>query len=299
MSATGVYGWLVLLEKQNDHEFSEEDEQMATTLAAQAAVAYENALFSELLQRNAEELDRTRREQLEMKDQFISHVSHELRSPLAALHQFTTIMLDGLAGEISKEQQEYLEIVLRNSLQLREMIGDLLEVTRAEAGKLTVEVQPIPLRDLFQPMLQTYERRAAEKGIAVRISCPSDLPPVKADPNRIAQVFSNLLDNALKFTSQGEIFISGCKDEPGEFVRIGVTDTGCGINPDCLPKIFDRLYQSPNTVESSRKGLGLGLFICKHLIELQGGRIWVESKEGEGTTVFFTVPVSTLEERKN
>ena len=99
MSATEVYGWLVLLEKQNNEGFSEEDERMATTLAAQAAIAYENAVLSELLQKNAAELDRTRREQLEMKDQFISHVSHELRSPLSALHQFTTILLDGLAGD--------------------------------------------------------------------------------------------------------------------------------------------------------------------------------------------------------
>ncbi len=299
MSATEVYGWLVLLEKQNDGEFSEEDERMAITLAAQAAIAYENAVFSERLQRNAEELDRTRREQLEMKDQFISHVSHELRSPLSALHQFTTILLDGLAGGISGVQREYLEIVLKNSLQLRDMIDDLLEVTRAQAGKLTIEPQPISLCDLFRPMIQTYEQRAAEKGIAFRTSCPSDLPLVQADPNRIGQVLSNLVDNALKFTTHGAISISGRRDEDDEFVRIAVADTGCEISADSLPKIFDRLYQSPNTLESSRKGLGLGLHICKHLVELHGGRIWAESKEGEGTTVSFTVPVRTIQERNN
>ena len=299
MSANEVYGWLVLLEKQTDGEFSEEDERMATTLAAQAAFAYENVVFSERLQWNAEELDRTRREQLEMKDQFISHVSHELRSPLSALHQFTTIMLDGLAGEVSSEQREYLEIVLKNSLQLRDMIGDLLEVTRTQGGKLAIEPQPTSLRDVFRPMIQTYERRAEQKGIAFRTSCPGDLPLVQADPSRIGQVLSNLMDNALKFTSHGAISVSGCRDQRNESVRIAVTDTGFGISADCLPKIFDRLYQSPNTLESSRKGLGLGLHICKHLVELHGGRIWVESKEGEGTTVFFTVPVTTDQERKN
>ncbi len=295
MSATEVYGWLVLLEKPNYGEFSEEDERMATTLAAQAAVAYENVVLSERLQRNAEELDRTRREQLEMKDQFISHVSHELRSPLSAVHQFTTIVLDGLAGELNSEQREYLEITLRNSLQLRDMIGDLLEVTRAQAGKLTIEPQPTSLCDLFDPMIKIYERRAAEKGIAFRITCPSELPVVQVDPNRIGQVFSNLLDNALKFTAQGVISISGSRDEDDSFVCIAVADTGCGISADELPKIFDRLYQSRNTLESSRKGLGLGLHICQHLVELHGGRIWVESKEGEGATVFFTVPVRTIQ----
>jgi signal transduction histidine kinase/DNA-binding response OmpR family regulator len=296
MSATEVYGWLVLLEKQNDGEFSPEDERMATTLAAQAAIAYENAVLAERLQRNAEELDRTRLEQLEMKDEFISHVSHELRSPLAAVHQFTSILLDGLAGELNGEQREYLEIVQRNSLQLRDMIGDLLEVTRAQSGKLTIDPWPTSIGDLFRPMIQTYERRAAEKGIAFRTSCQPDLPLVQADSNRLGQVLSNLLDNALKFTSRGEMFLSGRLDEQDKFVRIAVTDTGCGINADSLPKIFDRLYQSPNTVVLSRKGLGLGLHICRHLVELHGGRIGAESKEGEGTTIFFTVPVSTGEE---
>lgn len=296
MSSTEVYGWLVLLEKQNDEEFSEEDERMATTLAAQAAIAYENVLFSELLQRNAEEMDRTRSEQLEMKDQFISHVSHELRSPLAALHQFTTILLDGLAGEITDEQREYLAIVLRNSLQLRDMIGDLLEVTRAEGGKLTIEPRPIWLCDLFRSLIQTYERRAANKGLTFPTTCPgcpANMPLIHADPKRLEQVLSNLLDNALKFTTHGEIALSCDEDDRNGFVRIAVADTGCGIDAASLPKIFDRLYQSPNNIESSRKGLGLGLHISKHLVELHGGRIWAESKQGKGTTVFFTVPVAT------
>jgi PAS domain S-box-containing protein len=297
MSANEVYGWLVLLEKKDDGDFSEEDEGMATTLASQAAIAYENVVLTERLQRNAEELDRTGREQLEMKDEFISHVSHELRSPLSAVHQFTTILLDGLAGELNSEQREYLEITLRNSLQLRDMIGDLLEVTRAQSGKLTIEPQPTSLCDLFDPMIKTYERRAAEKGITFRITCPSELPLVQADPNRIGQVFSNLLDNALKFTSSGAISVSGHSDEDGEFVRIAVADTGCGISADSVSRIFDRLYQSPNTLESSRKGLGLGLHICRHLVELHGGRIWVESKEGEGATVFFTVPKALAKKR--
>jgi signal transduction histidine kinase/CheY-like chemotaxis protein len=293
MSATEVYGWLVLLEKQNDGQFDAEDERMATTLAAQAAIAYENALLSKRLQRNAEELDKTRLEQLEMKDEFISHVSHELRSPLAAVHQFTTILLDGLAGEINGEQRAHLEIILRNSLQLRDMIADLLEVTSAQSGKLTIDPRPTIIWDLFQPLIQTYERRATAKGIAFRTSCSPDLPLVQVDPNRIEQVLSNLLDNALKFTGRGEVFLSGCLDEQEKFVRVAVTDTGCGINADSLPQIFDRLYQSPNTVVLSRKGLGLGLHICRQLIELHGGRIWAESESGKGATIFFTLPFSS------
>jgi signal transduction histidine kinase len=231
-----------------------------------------------------------------MKDEFISHVSHELRSPLAAVHQFTTILLDGLAGELNGEQREYLEIVSRNSLQLRDMIADLLEVTRAQSGKLTIKPEPTSIHDLFRHLIQTYERRAAEKGIGFRVSSQPNLPLVHADPSRLGQVLSNLLENALKFTSRGEVFLSACLDEDDKFVSIAVTDTGCGITADALPQIFDRLYQSPNTVVLSRKGLGLGLHICQHLVELHGGRIWADSKEGQGTTIFFTVPVSTAEE---
>jgi signal transduction histidine kinase/DNA-binding response OmpR family regulator len=292
MSSTEVYGWLVLLEKQNDDEFTAEDERMATTLAAQAAIAYENAVLSELLQQNADELDRTRREQLDMKDEFLSHVSHELRSPLATVHQFTTIVLDGLAGEINGEQRGYLEIVLRNSLQLRDMIGDLLEVTRARSGKLTIDPQPTSMRDLLRSMTQTYERRATEKGIIFGTSCPPGLPLVLADPSRIGQVLSNLADNALKFTTRGEVSISCCLDDEDKSIRVAVADTGCGIGAESLPRIFDRLYQSPNTVVLSRKGLGLGLHICQLLVELHGGRIWAESETGQGTTIFFTLPIS-------
>ena len=301
MSGEKVYGWLVLLEKQNHEEYTEEDERMAITLASSAAIAYENAVFGERLQEGAEELDRTRCEQLEMKDEFISHVSHELRSPLAALHQFTTIVLDGIAGEITAEQREYLEIVLKNALQLRDMIGDLLEVTRAEAGKLTINPQPVAMAEILKPILQTFERRAAEKGISLRAIHHADLPLVQADENRIGQVLSNLLDNALKFTSQGTVSISACEDRQPGFLRIDVRDTGCGIPAEGLTKVFDRLYQAPNRLNASRKGLGLGLHICKQLVEMHGGRIWVESRDGHGATLSFTLPTgqATLIERNN
>lgn len=293
MSASKVYGWLFLLEKEPDEIFNAEDERMATTLAAQAAIAYENALFSELLQQSAAELDQTRLQQLEMKDQFISHVSHELRSPLAALHQFTTILLDGIAGEINDEQKEFLEIILRNAHQLQDMIGDLLDVTRAEAGKLDIALQSIVLWDLMQPVLRNYDQRAKAKGIELCCGCSRSLPRVQADPRRLSQVLSNLLDNALKFTTQGAVSVSACEDQQPGFVRVTVRDTGCGIPADSVTRVFNRLHQLPNQNEESRKGLGLGLHICQQLIGLHGGRLWAESRLGHGAAFSFTLPIST------
>jgi signal transduction histidine kinase/CheY-like chemotaxis protein len=298
LSPTDVYGWLYLLDKLGAEEFSAEDERLAITLAAQVAVAYENVMLYETAARNAEELDKTRRQELEMKDQFVSHVSHELRSPLAVIHQFVTLMLDGLAGEISAEQRENLDVVLKNTIQLREMISDLLDITRAEAGKLLFEQHAVSLLPLFIELERNYRERATQKGILFLVQEPRGLPLVYADPQRLRQVLSNLIDNALKFTERGKVTIrASMHDEPG-FMRITVSDTGCGISESSLPLVFNRLYQEATTIELSRKGLGLGLHICEQLVSLHGGRIWVESRKDQGSTFVFTVPLRIEEIRK-
>ena len=291
LSPTDVYGWLYLLDTLGAEEFSAEDERLAMTLAAQVTIAYENVVLYETTARNAEELDEHRRRQLEMKDQFVSHVSHELRSPLAVIHQFVTLMLDGYVGAITAAQREDLDVVLKNTLQLREMISDLLDITGAEAGKLLFEQHTVSLLPLFTELERNYRERAAQKGILFLIQEPRGLPLVHADAQRLRQILSNLIDNALKFTERGKITVrAGVDDEPG-FMRITVSDTGCGINEESLPLVFNRLYQEANTVEFSRKGLGLGLHICEQLVSLHGGRIWVESRKGHGSTFVFTIPL--------
>jgi signal transduction histidine kinase/DNA-binding NarL/FixJ family response regulator len=291
ISPTDIYGWLYLLDKVGAEEFSAEDERLAQTLAAQVTIAYENVVLYETAARNAEELDRHRRQQLEMKDQFVSHVSHELRTPLAVIHQFVTLMLDGLAGAITAEQREDLDVVLKNTLHLREMISDLLDITGAEAGKLLFEQHAVSLLPIFIELERNYRERAARKGISFLVQEPRGLPLAHADPQRLRQVLSNLIDNALKFTERGKITVrASINDEPG-FMRVTVSDTGCGISQESLPLVFNRLYQEANTIEFSRKGLGLGLHICEQLVSLHGGRIWVESRKDHGSTFFFTIPL--------
>ena len=242
------------------------------------------------------ELLQNQRQQLQIRDQFLSRMSHELRSPLTPIHQFVTILLDGLAGALNTEQREYLTIALNNINMLRNMIRDLLEVTRAETGKLDIDLRCVYLTELIPQILKAYQV-ATGKGILISAQIPDDLPPIYADHNRVRQIFDNLLDNAIKFSPEkGELSIHvQVSHEDPEFIRIAVTDSGCGISPEEQVKIFNYLYQVKDNVETNRKGLGIGLYICKALVSNHGGRIWVESQPGHGSTFFFTLPIFTLE----
>ena len=246
--------------------------------------------------RISKELEQTRQQQLRLKDEFLSHVSHELRSPLTAIHQFVTILLDGLAGDLNSEQREYMEIALKNVYQLRTMISDLLEITRAETGKLTIEPQCVSIAKVVDETCSTLQKNAAVKGIVLTADVPNNLPFADADPVRIKQILVNLIDNGIKFTPEnGTIFVRARTfDQDPNFLCISVADNGCGISPEDTEKIFDRLYQKENTISGSRKGLGLGLYICRELVLRHGGKIWVESEIGEGSTFFFTLPVFSL-----
>jgi len=243
------------------------------------------------------ELDRTRQQQLQMKNQFLSNVSHELRSPLTVINQFVTILLDGLAGDLSPEQREYLEIAHRNTNQLRAMIDELLEATRAETGSLTVELQQVSLAELVPETIETLQTTASAKGITLSADLSSDLPPAYADPYRVQQILRNLIENGIKFISErGTITVQAqLYNEDPDFLCVAVADTGRGISTEETKRIFDYLYQAKNGFESGRKGLGLGLYICKELVSRHGGRIWVKSRLGHGSTFFFTLPIFSLE----
>jgi signal transduction histidine kinase len=249
------------------------------------------------LRKALRELDRTRRQQLELKDQFLSHVSHELRSPLTVILQFVTIILDGLAGGMTPEQKEYLEIMHENALQLHKMIEDLFEITRMQSGKLSLEKRATDLAELVEKVVDSRQLNAREAGIQLNCRLGNALPYVYADPPRITQVVTNLVDNAIKFTPEaGNIHIGVDRDpDLGRMLRVSVSDSGCGIDPEDFRRIFERLYQIQKCKESARKGLGLGLSICHDLVTRHAGKIWVESKVGQGTTFHFTLPEITVD----
>jgi len=240
-----------------------------------------------------EELERTRQEQLRVKDEFLAHVSHELRSPLSAVDEFVTILLDGLAGPISDQQREYLEIAHRNAGHLRDMIEDLLLATRARSGKVIVEPCEFSLASVLCDVAEGLRQTVTEKGLALKCEAAPGLPAVFADPQRVRQIVLNLVGNAIKFTPAGGTITvaAACRPENEGFLQISVHDTGCGICADDCERIFDQLYQAESTRRQNRKGLGLGLFISRDLVTRQGGRIWVDSTPEQGTTFHFTLPL--------
>lgn len=242
-------------------------------------------------------LEMTRKQQLEFKNQLLSHVSHELRTPLTCIYQFVTILLDGLAGEMSHEQREHLNTILKSVKQLCAMVRNLLDASRAEAGKLRVEPRCVSIAELMQSAVSMMQAGAQQKGVQLEMRAHAALPPAVADPDRILEVLINLLDNAIKFTPAGGRVTVEATPSPcdPEFMCIAVSDTGCGIPAEAQPLVFERLYQDPGAVDRQHKGMGLGLFIARELVKLHRGRIWFASELGKGTAFWFTLPVYSLD----
>jgi signal transduction histidine kinase/ActR/RegA family two-component response regulator len=223
---------------------------------------------------------------------FYHTVSHELKTPLTSAREFISIVLDGLAGPVNETQQEYLGIARESCHRLRVCINDLMDATRLETGKLTLEMKQGSLATLVQKLVTLLGPVAARKKISLKREVQGNLPDFPFDENRLMQVLVNLTNNALKFTPEnGQVTITGgeAPNHPGYF-QVSVNDTGCGIAPAELERIFECLYQVPNTDGGSEQGVGLGLYICRELVQSHGGKIWVESELGQGSTFYFSIP---------
>jgi len=236
-----------------------------------------------------------RRYELQQKDEFISHVSHELRSPLTSIYSFTTIVADGLAGKTNAKQGEYLKIILKNVEQLQTMIEDLLEVTRTRSGKLSLQLQNVPVAEAVGYALRTLEVTARSKDISLAFDNPSKRFSAFADPLRLRQILIILIDNAIKFTHKGgnvRIRVGLDAKDPRSLL-MEVSDNGCGIDAEMIERVFEHMYQVNSSDHAGRTGLGLGLHIAKELVTQQGGKIWVNSASFKGSTFSFTLPLDT------
>lgn len=278
------------------------DADLGITLVGAGIEDYleKNGLHGEVLSRTARhaverasfhaQVERLRQAELRAKDDVLGHVSHELRTPLNAVYQFASLLHDGVFGGLSSEQVDCVDTMLRNVAQLRRMIGDLLEATRCAGGTIRVDRQQLPLQGLFDELARTVSPLAADKQVAFHATWPPDLPSVLADGGRVRQIVTNLLDNALKFTPAGGRIVLSAEMAAAHRVVVTVSDTGCGIAPAEQARIFERLYQVEDGGEATRKGLGLGLHLCRDLVTRMGGELWVESALHQGSRFHFSLP---------
>jgi len=233
--------------------------------------------------------DVTSQKELEqMKSDFLSVVSHELRTPLHSIKGFVDIILMGKTGEINALQRDFLGTVKDSTSSLQRLIEDLLEFSRMEAGQIQLKPADISLHGVAEKVVEQLRPLAQEGELALANEIPQDVPLVEADAMRIEQVLTNLVSNAIKFTpAKGAITIAAV--DLGERVQVSVRDTGIGIPEDEQKNVFERFYQVDSSATRSYRGAGLGLTICKFIVEYHHGEIWVESKEGEGSTFYFAL----------
>ncbi len=255
------------------------------TIARLISVANENADLVGELRVNNLQLERANR----LKSEFLASVSHELRTPMNAIIGYTKLMLDGLDGELTAQQSTDLFRVAQAADNLLGLINGLLDLAKIEAGKMELNVEEVNMNEVTDEALELVRPHADEKGIEVRSLIPSALPNVWADRARVRQVLANMLANAVKFTERGSVSVSASSAEG--WVTISVADTGVGITPEAQAYVFDEFRQADSSTTRRYGGTGLGLAISKRLITLHGGRIWVDSEVGKGSTFHFTLPI--------
>ncbi len=278
------------------HTFREEDNQLLSALADQAAIAIEQARHTEELERRVKERTQelqTANLQLEAasrhKSQFLASMSHELRTPLNAILGYTELIFDKIYGEVPEKIRDVLERVLKSGRHLLGLINDVLDLSKIEAGELTLSLDDYSMKDVVQTVFTGVESLAAEKKLALKVSVAPDLSRGSGDERRIAQVLLNLVGNAIKFTEVGEVKVQA-RASDGAFL-VSVSDTGPGIALGDQQKIFEEFQQVDDSATKKKSGTGLGLAIAKRIIKMHGGHIWVESIPGQGSTFWFTLPV--------
>ena len=229
------------------------------------------------------------KEAVETKSEFLSTVSHELRTPLTAMKESVSIVLDGMAGEISQEQKDCLDIAKRNIDRLARLINDVLDFQKLEYGKMKFNMESNNINEVAQQVYETMATSAKEKEIDFMLELDDNLPKVNLDVDRITQVLTNLVSNAFKFTDKGNVTIKTSSVD--NTVKIQVCDTGSGIKEEDMSKLFRKFEQLALGGERKTGGTGLGLAICKEIIEHHGGKIWAESTPEKGSIFQFVLPI--------
>ncbi len=284
-----VIGAIDIQSKSTD-AFSEDEISVLQTLADQIAVAIDNARSFELSQQAVMEM----REIDRLKSQFLANMSHELRTPLNSIIGFSRVILKGIDGPVTELMQQDLTAIYNSGQHLLGLINDILDLAKIEAGKMELAFDEVNISDLVNSVMSTMSGLIKDKPIVMKKVLEPHLPSVRADAIRVRQVMINLLSNAAKFTEEGDISVevNMQRGDTGQNeIRISVTDTGPGISEKDQEKLFLPFSQVDASPTRKTGGTGLGLSICQQLINMHGGRIWVESATGKGSTFFFTLPL--------
>ncbi len=283
-----LVGFISLETTRAHRTFSPDEIELCQTLANQAAIAVTNArLYADVKRAN------------QAKSEFVSLVSHELKMPMTSIKGFARLLATGRAGEINERQQEFLSVIEDNVERMQTLVSDLLDHARLEAGRMKLELAAVSLAEVVSEVVQVVQGEMESRSQQLTVDIPADLPPVWVDRARLAQVFTNLMTNAYKYTPPGgaiqvraELWPEEAETGEGQpMVVCAVSDTGIGIAPEDQNRVFTSFFRSQHRLAREVEGTGLGLSIARRIVELQGGRIWVESAVGEGSTFYFTVPV--------
>jgi GAF domain-containing protein len=265
--------------------FSPEVVNLLQTFATQSALAIHNARLFREIQEKGQQLELASK----YKSQFLASMSHELRTPMNAVLGYTRMLLMNVYGELPEKVRDVHGRIDKSGRHLLGLINDVLDFSKIEAGQLTLTINPYSIKDVIQAVVTGTQSLATEKNLALKIAVPADLPAASGDERRVAQVLLNLVGNAIKFTDAGEVRIEAAATDGA--LEVSVADTGPGISPADQEHIFEEFRQAEGSIAQRKGGTGLGLAIAKKIVELHGGKIWVESEVGKGSKFTFTLPL--------
>jgi len=285
LGANRVVGALVVRRKAPG-EFPVRTADLLQTFAAQSVLAIQNARLFREVEIKGHQLEVASRH----KSQFLANMSHELRTPLNAILGYAELVLDNIYGDMPQRMRGVLQRVQSNGKHLLGLINDVLDLSKIEAGQLTLSLEDYSIGDVVQNVVTVVEPLATEKRLTLKVELPNNLPTAYGDQRRLTQVLLNLVGNAIKFTDAGEVAIEAAASN-GAYT-VAVRDTGPGIDLADQSKIFEEFQQADSSITKTKSGTGLGLSISRRIVAMHGGRIWVQSAPGHGSTFFVKVPVT-------